>query len=39
VGTVTRDYCMDYQNNLPIFVGHAPRQPLAAVWPRLKHHD
>ncbi len=31
-------YCMDYENNVPIWIARDPVQPIAAVWPRVKHY-
>jgi hypothetical protein len=31
--------CMPYENDLPIYVARGLRQPLAAIWPGLKHYD
>jgi hypothetical protein len=30
------DYCMPYENNLPIYVAHGLKMPLAQVWPSVK---
>jgi hypothetical protein len=37
--TVRCRYCMPYENNKPIFVLRGPREPLAEIWPELKHYD
>jgi hypothetical protein len=29
--------CMPYENHLPIFICRGLKQPLTAVWPRVKH--
>ena len=39
VGETDCGDCMPYENHLPILVCRGPRQPLAAVWPSLKHYD
>lgn len=31
--------CMPYENHQPIWICRDPFQPLAEVWPRLKHFD
>ncbi len=33
------DYCMPYENGLPIYVARAPRMSRAEVWPLLKHYE
>jgi hypothetical protein len=30
------DYCMPFENNLPIFVGHGLKAPLRELWPGVK---
>jgi hypothetical protein len=32
-------YCMDYENDLPIFVLRQPRASFDQIWPELKHYD
>lgn len=36
VAVVRCDYCMPFENDLPIFLARGLRQPLAELWPRLK---
>jgi len=33
------DYCMPYENDVPIWVCREPREPLEQIWPDLKHYD
>ena len=37
--TVDCGYCMPYENNRPVWVCRGMREPLAAIWPGLKHYD
>jgi hypothetical protein len=37
--TIDCGYCMPYENHRPIWLCSRPRQPLAALWPALKHYD
>jgi len=32
-------YCMPYENNLPVFVGRGFKQDLKDIWPTVKHYD
>lgn len=38
VGTTRCTYCMDYENNVPIWLARGPTQPIATIWPRVKHY-
>jgi len=38
VGTTHCTYCMDYENNVPIFVARGPKEPIRTLWPRVKHY-
>jgi hypothetical protein len=38
VGTTHCTYCMDYENNVPVWLARDPRQPIATLWPRVKHY-
>ena len=38
-GTVTCRYCMPYENDKPVWIARGIRQPLAEIWPSLKHYD
>lgn len=31
--------CMPYEDDLQIWIVRRPRQPLAAVWPSIRHYD
>lgn len=31
-------YCVDHENNLPIFVARGPKHPITALWPSVKHY-
>ncbi|MDQ2788068.1 MAG: glycosyltransferase family 39 protein [Chloroflexota bacterium] len=31
-------YCMDYENNVPIFIARGPKQPIRAIWSSVKHY-
>ncbi|MCP5052667.1 MAG: glycosyltransferase family 39 protein, partial [bacterium] len=37
--TFTCDYCMPYENNMPIYICKGIKVPLNELWPRLKHYD
>ena len=37
--TIECQHCMPYQNNRPVFVCRGPKQPLAQLWPQVKHFD
>ena len=39
VGTIECQHCMPYENRRPVFVCRRPRQPLAIIWPQVKHFD
>jgi hypothetical protein len=36
VARTSCDYCMPYERNLPVFVGHGWKVSLNAIWPREK---
>lgn len=31
--------CMPYENNRPVWIARGLRQPVAELWPRIKHFD
>jgi hypothetical protein len=33
------DYCMPYENNLPIYIARDLKIPINQLWPNLKHYD
>jgi hypothetical protein len=35
---ITCDYCMDYEDNVPVYVARGPRVPLSELWPHVKHY-
>ena len=35
-GTITCDYCMTYEDDLPVYAATNPTVSLADVWPALK---
>ena len=37
-GTIRCDLCMPYERDLPVYIGRAPKAPLARLWPRLKKY-
>jgi len=39
VAVVQCDYCLNYENNLPVYVARRPRLPLEELWPQLKHYQ
>jgi hypothetical protein len=39
VGTIECQHCMPYQNHRPVFVCRRPKQPIAEIWPQVKHFD
>lgn len=38
-GTHVCRYCLDDENNMPIFVLREPRTSFDQIWPELKHYD
>jgi hypothetical protein len=36
--TIVRPYSMRVENNLPVYICHRPRIPLARLWPSLKYY-
>ncbi len=38
-GTIVCDYCMDYENDLPVYVVGEPNAPLDQIWSQLKHYN
>jgi hypothetical protein len=34
--TVTCEYCMPNENNLPVYVLRDPKMPLEEAWPKFK---
>lgn len=32
-------YCMDYENDMPIYVARGPLAPLATIWSDFKHYE
>jgi len=38
-GTTRCTYCMDYENNVPIFVARGPKRPITDLWPSVKHYS
>jgi hypothetical protein len=38
VGTITCTYCMNYENNLPLYLCTNPAVPPTAIWPQVKHY-
>lgn len=38
-GVVRCEYCMDYEDDLPVHVARQPRRPLPEVWDGLKHYE
>jgi hypothetical protein len=39
VDTVICQYCMPYENNLPVFICRGLRVPLKELWPQVKHFE
>lgn len=37
-GTTHCIYCMDYENNVAIFVARGPTKPITDIWPTVKHY-
>ena len=35
----TCDYCMPYENNLPIYIARNLKIPINQLWPEIKHYD
>lgn len=38
-GHTSCDYCMPYENGVPIFIAREPKEDLLAAWPDVKHYD
>jgi 4-amino-4-deoxy-L-arabinose transferase-like glycosyltransferase len=38
-GMITCQYCMAYENDLPVYVCTQPKLPLREAWQRVKHFD
>ena len=38
-GTITCQYCMPEEDNLPVLVGTTPTAPIQAIWPTTKHFN
>lgn len=36
--TVTSDYAMAFETNLPVYVCHRPKRPLTEAWPTLRRY-
>ncbi len=39
VATFSCQYCMPYENDLPIYICRGPKQPLSKLWPLAKVYD
>lgn len=37
--TITCDYCMDEENDLPVYVCTQPKAGLSQLWARVKHYN
>jgi hypothetical protein len=37
--TIKCQYCMDLENNLPVYLVAHPTVSLASLWPQLRHYD
>jgi Dolichyl-phosphate-mannose-protein mannosyltransferase len=37
VGVIKNEYCMPYENNLPIFIGRGLKIPIEKIWEAEKH--
>ncbi|CAA9465817.1 MAG: hypothetical protein AVDCRST_MAG28-4065 [uncultured Rubrobacteraceae bacterium] len=37
--TVTCEYCMPVENDLPVYVARDPRIPFEEAWPQFKHYN
>lgn len=37
--TVTCDYCMPYEDHLPIYVNRQPKLPIGAAWEQVRHFE
>jgi len=37
--TVSCEYCMPVENNLPVYVVRDPKIPLEEAWPQFKHYN
>lgn len=33
------EYCMPYENNMPIYLGKGPLFSMMVIWPRVKHFE
>lgn len=36
--TIRCDYCVPYEEDLPVFVARRPKLSVGEVWPRVKHY-
>ncbi|HET7291653.1 MAG TPA: glycosyltransferase family 39 protein [Vicinamibacteria bacterium] len=39
VARIECGHCMPYQDHRPVYLCREPREPIAALWPGLKHYD
>jgi len=39
VATIECRHCMPYENHRPVYVCRRPKQPLAEIWPQVKHFE
>ena len=39
LATIKCQYCMDLENNLPVYLITNPTVSLASLWPQLRHYD
>ena len=38
-GRTQCEYCMPYENDVPIFIARDPKVDLLEAWPQIKHYD
>jgi len=38
-GVYTCKYCINWRNNIPIFIARGPRFSLREAWPKMKHYE
>lgn len=39
VATITNEYAMPYENNLPVYVCRGLKAPLNSIWSQVKHYN
>ncbi len=37
--TIRCRYCMEFEDNLPVYVATEPKAPIREFWPEARHYD